>query len=238
MIVLRSLLLASLGSYAIASSAGHKVRSVPLAVNTIELSPEHTIGDHSGRRAEGCDDLYVDANSCVSAGCATCINNKLDQLPSQVSCSLFQDTVCDAIYDDCNCGACTDELEDYFECYAISGGCPSFVCPQSSCACPDGDNGGAGGICLKLIDSSDCPADPNLSAGCTEDEVDIGELCEADNDENGTDSNADNCGNGYDVYMRISCDQGSAEEECDLTDFAEFCARLGPGWEPACFPPS
>jgi len=251
MIALRSLLLALLGSYAIASSTERKLRSVPVAATTIQVPPEHhLIQGHSGRRMQSCDALLATVQSCVLAfpSCGSCVDSAWDTLPETITCSVFEDTFCDAIYVDCNCGTCTDELEDWFECLALTGGCDAFgfdcgvppptpptPTPPPPCDCAGGDNGGAGGICLRLIGSSECPADPNLSAGCTATEVAVGELCEADDNENGTDANADNCSGGYDVYERIPCD-GLPSEECELSDFSTFCSNLGQNLVPACVP--
>ena len=131
MIALRSLLLALLGSYAIASSTERKLRSVPVAATTIQVPPVHLVGDHSGRRTQSCDALLATVQSCTQAfpGCGSCIDDTWDTLPEEILCSVFEEAFCDAIYEDCNCGTCTDELEDYFECVALTGGCSSFECP-------------------------------------------------------------------------------------------------------------
>ena len=51
------------------------------------------------------------------------------------------------------------------------------------------------------IPSSECPADPNIGS-CTN--TQIGELCEGDNNECGTNNNLNNCGE-FDVYRHVDC---------------------------------
>lgn len=80
----------------------------------------------------------------------------------------------------------------------------------------NGDNDGSCGICLRAVESSECPSNPNLNIGCTKDEVRIGQLCEADGNECGTRDSLDNC-NSYDVYMRIPCETNPLPVDVKLT---------------------
>jgi len=90
----------------------------------------------------------------------------------------------------------------------------------STCPCLNGDNGGECGICLRAVESYECPSNPDLSTGCTTGQVAIGQLCEASGNECGTNPHLNNCGSGHDVYQRIYCDgtqpqpQGSCAGHC------------------------
>jgi len=73
--------------------------------------------------------------------------------------------------------------------------------PPGPMDCNDCDAGEACGMCLMLLPAPDCPDDADLSA-C--DAAALEALCEGDG-ECGTDTNANNCGDGFDVYRRVSC---------------------------------
>jgi len=62
--------------------------------------------------------------------------------------------------------------------------------------------GASCGLCLRLIDSSECPAESNVAAlpNC-QDTHNVGDRCEADG-ECGTDRTANNCGAVHDIYER------------------------------------
>ena len=71
--------------------------------------------------------------------------------------------------------------------------------------CKDCDNAYACGICLKLIDTADCPFGQTVSPSC--EMLPIGGMCEASG-ECGTTNEANNCPGrqfDFDIYKRVEC---------------------------------
>ena len=105
--------------------------------------------------------------------------------------------------------------------------------PAPPCACSNGDNGGACGICLRAVPTSECPPKPGLLPLCNPKLlVDTGsEFCEANNFECGTDNKLDNCiGEGtYDVYQQISCYNDDDDSGSSTASSCPSCHNLEGG---------
>jgi hypothetical protein len=110
--------------------------ATPVYYDEVFLTRKSTGSSSDGRRVQESDACSYEldaANGCVNSfpECATCVNNAYDAIfegGETVTCSDFEVGICSAIYDDCDCGTCTDELEAFYECLALEGGCSSFNC--------------------------------------------------------------------------------------------------------------
>ena len=74
-----------------------------------------------------------------------------------------------------------------------------------SLGCQECDNGYACGICLVLIETTDCPFGQTVSPSC--EELPMGTMCEASG-ECGTTNDANNCPGrtfDFDIYKRVEC---------------------------------
>lgn len=82
-----------------------------------------------------CETELSTVQSCLfsaPASCASCIDSAVDDIFQEEDCSVLEDRMCDAIYTGCNCGVCTNELEDYYSCVAAvsAGNCGGISCNQ------------------------------------------------------------------------------------------------------------
>jgi hypothetical protein len=97
-----------------------------------------------------------------------------------------------------NCG--TFDLYRLVVCLAPPASPPS---PPMGCALCS--NHYEGGRCLMLVDDDACPFSGLSSLqNCDKKSMSINDLCEGDG-EIGTNTSADNCGNGFDVYRWVDC---------------------------------
>lgn len=105
--------------------------------------------ENSDRRAQEtsvCQTELNTASGCISgsstaSACATCLDGAQTAITAVegVTCAAYENAMCTAVYDDCVdlCGAtCTDEVEAYYECFALNAGCTSFDCPDPSAPTP------------------------------------------------------------------------------------------------------
>ena len=85
----------------------------------------------------------------------------------------------------------------------IFGGCvlegeESFPLSRAGSSC---------GICLMLVDESECPVSTFSFSlpPCDFEGLEVGEQCDSNSNECGTNSTNNNCGGEFDVYVRVAC---------------------------------
>jgi len=93
-------------------------------------------GDTECEIAMQCETELSIFDVCLGVAAPDCLNcvweaeNALFSDEEEVKCYLYDQTLCSAIYDDCDCEPCTDEYEEYESCWRTASG----ICGPLDCS--------------------------------------------------------------------------------------------------------
>ena len=87
-----------------------------------------------GSTQPDCDVQINAANTCLSAVNPSCPQCTLDTIEAlfggseTISCAVFESGACAAVYESCECGSCTNEVEVMFACLFSESDCDGLQC--------------------------------------------------------------------------------------------------------------
>ena len=111
----------------ILTSVSEGQRSIDIPSNA-QCASQHTKVTICLSRIVSASGSTAAANGCVN--CANQFLNDLNENKDEKPCGELQDEACKAVQD-CNCGACADEMKDFLDCSSVDIADCSILCSDA-----------------------------------------------------------------------------------------------------------